>query len=251
VPDGGERHYSEKVVRLPHTYQVNDTRKPAPTRRWTRQEAGLPEQGVVFCCFNNAYKISPERFRTWMRILRRVEGSVLWLFQGEPQAIANLRREAAAADVDPERLVFAGFLPLAEHLGRYALADVFLDTGPYNAHTTASDALWCGLPVITRVGEAFAGRVAASVLGAAGMPQGVIGSEQGYEDLAVEWARDPLRLAELRERLLAQRESAPLFDAAATTKAIEWAYAEMVRRHRAGLPPEHLRVPGSSSVRGI
>jgi protein O-GlcNAc transferase len=243
VPDGDERHYSEKVVRLPHTYQVNDTRKPTPTRRWTRQEAGLPEQGVVFCCFNNAYKISPERFRTWMRILRRVEGSVLWLFQGEPQAIANLRREAATAGVDPERLVFAGFLPLAEHLGRYALADVFLDTGPYNAHTTASDALWCGVPVITRVGQAFAGRVAASLLGAVGLPEGVAESEQAYEDLAVEWASEPTCLAGLHDRLIAKRESAPLFDIAKTTRAIECAFAEMVGRQRSGLAPVHLCAP--------
>ncbi len=242
VPDGDERHYSEKVVRLPHTYQVNDTRKPAPTRQWTRREAGLPEQGVVFCCFNNAYKISPERFRTWMRILRRVEGSVLWLFQGEAQAIANLRREAAAAGVDPERLVFAGFVPLAEHLGRYALVDVFLDTGPYNAHTTASDALWCGVPVVTRVGEVFAGRVAASLLRAVGLPEGVTDSEQSYENLAVAWADDPARLVRLRERLIAQRESAPLFNAAETTLAIEWAFEEMLRRQGAGLSPEHLQL---------
>jgi predicted O-linked N-acetylglucosamine transferase (SPINDLY family) len=242
VPDGDERHYSEKVVRLPHTYQVNDTRKPAPTRLWTRQEAGLPEQGVVFCCVNNAYQISPERFRTWMRILRRVEGSVLWLFQGEPQAIANLRREAAAAGVDPERLVFAGFVPLAEHLGRYALADVFLDTGPYNAHTTASDALWCGVPVITRVGEAFAGRVAASLLGAMQLAEGVAESEQAYEDLAIKWAKDPMLLAGLREQLIAQRESAPLFDIDRTTKAIERAFDEMVRRQWDGLAPDHLWV---------
>ena len=242
IPAGDEPFYTEKVIRLPHSYQVNDTRRPVAGRRWTRQEAGLPEQGTVFCCFNASYKIAPSTFDSWMRILRRVEGSVLWLYEGDRAASTNLRREAAARGVAPDRLVFAGHLPAAEHLARYQLADLFLDTLPYNAHTTASDALWRGVPVLTLRGKAFAGRVAASLLHAAGLSELVTDSAAAYENLAVALALEPARLGELRRRLAAQNPSAPLFDTARTTRAIEQAYMEIVHRQRSGLPPDHLDI---------
>ncbi|HZY18587.1 MAG TPA: tetratricopeptide repeat protein [Ramlibacter sp.] len=245
VPEGDEPFYSEKIVRLPFSYQVTDTRRAVSPSPPSRREAGLPEQGIVLCCFNNNYKITPETFDSWTRILRRVEGSVLWLLAADAAAVANLRREAVARGIAAERLVFAKFAPLADHLARYRLADLFLDTLPYNAHTTGSDALWCGVPVVTLQGRAFAGRVAASLLHAVGLQELVTHSRQDYENLAVALASDPVRLGELRRRLEAERQTAPLFDTARSTRAIEAAYEEMVRRHRAGLPPEHLRIPAS------
>lgn len=206
----------------------------------------MPEQGVVFCCFNNHFKILPGTFGGWMRILRQVEGSVLWLLGLEAAGEANLRKEAAACGVAPERLVFAPLLPQAQHLARYRLADIFLDTLPCGAHTTASDALRAGVPVLTLRGRAFAGRVAASLLTAVGLPELVVESAEEYECLAVALAGDPARMRNLRERLAAGRPTAPLFDTVQVTRDIEAAYLEMVRRHHAGLPPDHLGIPASS-----
>ena len=183
--------YTEKIVHLPDCYQVNDSKRKIAERTPTRQEAGLPEQGFVFCCFNNNWKITPDVFGVWMRLLHAVEGSVLWLFGDNESAERNLRVEAQARGIDPSRLVFAGRLPLEEHLARHRLADLFLDTLPCNAHTTASDALWAGLPVLTREGTAFAGRVAASLLYAVGLPELVTHSIEDYEALALRLARDP------------------------------------------------------------
>ena len=171
IPPGSEPFYSERVVRLPDCYQPNDRQRRIAVATPGRREAGLPENGFVFCCFNNNYKLTPDVFSLWMRLLHRVEGSVLWLLEDNAAAAANLRREAAARDIDPSRLVFAPRADLPDHLARHRLADLFLDTLPVNAHTTASDALWAGLPVLTCVGEAFAGRVAASLLRAAGLPE--------------------------------------------------------------------------------
>ena len=184
--------YTEKIVHLPDCYQVNDTKRKIAERMPTRQEAGLPEEGFVFCCFNNNWKITPEVFSVWMRLLHAVEGSVLWLLGDNESAERNLRKEAQARGIDPARLVFAGRLPLEDHLARHRLADLFLDTLPYNAHTTASDALWTGLPVITRLGKSFAGRVAASLLNAIGLPELVTHSIEDYEALALRLAKDSL-----------------------------------------------------------
>ena len=169
TPDAAE-HYTENVVWLPDTYQANDHR-PIATTTPLRTEQDLPPTGFVFCCFNSSYKITPQVFEIWMRILARVDGSILWLFEDNPEATINLRAAAQTRGVDPQRLVFAKRLPLADHLARHRLADLFLDTSPYNAHTTASDALWAGLPVLTRIGETFAGRVAASLLQAIGLSE--------------------------------------------------------------------------------
>jgi predicted O-linked N-acetylglucosamine transferase (SPINDLY family) len=242
IPEASQRFYSEKIVYLPGCYQVNDSRRAISARPCTRSEEGLPERGFVYCCFNNNYKIGPERFDRWMRILGRVEGSVLWLLEDNPWAGKNLRREAARRGIAPERLIFARRLPLAEHLARHRLANLFLDTFPCNAHTTASDALWAGLPVLTRMGESFASRVAASLLNAMGLPELATATEADYEALAVELALRPERLQEIGERLRQNRLAAPLFDIASSTRHLEAAYSAMYERQLAGLLPEHMQI---------
>jgi predicted O-linked N-acetylglucosamine transferase (SPINDLY family) len=227
-------HYSEKIVQLPHSYQVNDRQRAIAAQTPTRQQQGLPDEGFVFACFNNNYKITPEVFGIWMRLLAQVQGSVLWLLADNDAAVAHLRSEATARGIDSRRLVFAPRAPLPEHLARHRLADLFLDTLPYNAHTTASDALWAGLPVLTCLGASFAGRVAASLLRAAGLPELVATSLADYEALAFALATTPGRLAALRARLERSRLECPLFDTAAFVRSMERAYEEMVRRARAG-----------------
>jgi predicted O-linked N-acetylglucosamine transferase (SPINDLY family) len=177
-----------------------------------------------------------------MGLLRQVDGAVLWLFEDNPTATANLRKEAAARGVDATRLVFAKKLPIAEYLARHRLADLCLDTLPYNAHTTASDALWSGLPVLTRIGETFAGRVAASLLNAVGLPELIAATRDEYEKLALALARDPERLAALKAKLMRNRLTTPLFNTEMTTRHIERAYQEMYQRHQSGLPPEDIEV---------
>ena len=197
-------------------------------------------RAFVFCCFNNNFKILPDIFDGWMRILTQVEGSVLWLIRDNETTERNLRREAAVRGVAADRLVFARRMPLADHLARHRLADLFIDTLPYNAHTTASDALWAGLPVLTRIGETFAGRVAASLLRAIGLPELITSTQQEYERLAVALATNPGWLAQLKHKLERNRLTTPLFDTALFTRHIEAAYVMMYERHHAGLPPTHL-----------
>jgi predicted O-linked N-acetylglucosamine transferase (SPINDLY family) len=196
----------------------------------------LPAGGFVFCCFNNNCKITPDTFSGWMRILSRVDGSVLWLL-ADNAAAANLRKEAARRGVDPARLVFAERMPIAEHLARQWLADLFLDTSPYNAHTTASDALWAGLPVLTLMTRAFAGRVAASLLNAVGLSELVTTSQRDYEAAAIGLATDRPRLAALTAKLGANRGTAPLFDTAAFAAHLERAYTQIFAWQQAGRPP--------------
>jgi protein O-GlcNAc transferase len=236
--------FSEKIASLPHSYYPSSYGDElfAASRTFTRAELGLPEGAFVFCCFNNNYKITPDIFDIWMRIMRRAEPSVLWLFEDNPTAAANLRSEARARGVDDRRLVFAGRMPVAEHLARLGVGDLFLDTLPYNAHTTATDALWMGLPVITKPGESFAARVAASVLKAAGAPEVIVDSDAGYEAMAVELATNPDRLAAVKRRLKELRPASALFDTAAYTRALEAAYAAMQARREAGLPPDHIDI---------
>jgi predicted O-linked N-acetylglucosamine transferase (SPINDLY family) len=243
IPFGREGDYSEKILRLPHSYQANDSRRRISEKHFSRHEEGLPEPGFVFCCFNNNYKILPAVFESWMRILAAVDGSVLWLLQDNALAAENLRRHAAKRGVDPARLLFASRLRLDEHLARHRLADLFLDTWPYNAHTTASDALWAGLPVLTRTGLSFASRVAASLLNAVGLPELVTGSPQDYEALAIALAKDPARLAGIRQVLAANRTTSPLFDGRQIARHLEAGYETIVKRHRAGLPPADTDIP--------
>ncbi|HEX8989152.1 MAG TPA: tetratricopeptide repeat protein, partial [Rhodocyclaceae bacterium] len=240
VPEAAASQYTEKIVRLPGSYQVNDSTREIAEETTARDAYGLPAAGFVFCCFNNSYKVLPSTFDSWMRILAKVDGSVLWLLQDNPEASENLRREASRRGVDGARLVFAERRPLREHLARHRLADLFLDTFPYNAHTTASDALWTGLPVLTRAGESFASRVAASLLHAVGLSELAVSSQEAYESLAITLAQDRDRLAAIRRRLVENRLTAPLFDAQSFARNLEAAYTAMLERCQAGLPPEHL-----------
>jgi predicted O-linked N-acetylglucosamine transferase (SPINDLY family) len=233
------------VVYLPHSYQVNDSKRRISDRVFTRRELGLPERGFVFCCFNNNYKILPATFEGWMRMLRAVEGSVLWLFEDNPTVARNLRQEAAARGVDSARLVFARRLALDEHLARHRLADLFLDTLPYNAHTTASDALWAGLPVLTCLGRSFAGRVAASLLKAVELPELIANTQEEYEAKAIGLAREAGRLSALKEILAKKRLTSPLFNGRLLTRHIEAAYEVMHARRQAGLAPNIIDVQPS------
>lgn len=242
IPAEHQPLFAEKVVYLPETYQVNDAKRPIAPRVPSRSELGLPETGFVFCCFNVSYKIAPAVFDVWMRILRGAAGSVLWLFEDNPAAVRNLRREAAARDVAPDRLVFAPRVGSAEHLARHARADLFLDTLPYNGHTTASDALWAGVPVLTCLGTAFPGRVAASLLGAVGLPALITGSLAEYETLALRLAADSDLLARVKAKLARNRLTAPLFDTDRFRRHIEDAYIKMWERSRQGLPSESFAV---------
>jgi predicted O-linked N-acetylglucosamine transferase (SPINDLY family) len=243
LPFEQQPFYSEKIVHLPHSYQVNDSARIRPAQAPTREAAGLPESGFVFCCFNAAWKITPAMFGIWMRLLAAVPGSVLWLLEDNRVMPANLKRSAVAHGIDPARLVFASRVPPAAHLARHRLAGLFLDTLPYNAHTTASDALWMGLPVVTCLGAQFDGRVAASLLNAVGMPELVTHTPGAYETLALALARDPARLAGLKSRLAANRRASPLYDTDLFRRHIELAYLRMVEIARAGDAPRAFAVP--------
>ena len=242
LPFDQQPFYTEKIVHLPDSYQVTDRKRPIAERPPTRKQAGLPAKGFVFCCFNGCYKITPPFFDVWMRLLGQVEGSVLWLLSDRTMAETNLRREAAARGIDPARIVFARGAPLDEHLARHQLADLFLDTLPYNAHTTASDALWVGLPLVTCCGQSFAGRVATSLLRAIGMPDLVTDDLEAYERLALRIASDPSILHELRERLRRNRLSHPLFDTDRYRRHIEDAYVRMWEYWQRGEGPANFTV---------
>jgi predicted O-linked N-acetylglucosamine transferase (SPINDLY family) len=242
IPEEHRTHYSEEVVYLPDAYQANDRKRRIADRAPTRTEAGLPEHGFVFASFNNTYKIGPEIFDIWMRLLRDVEGSVLWLLQDNAIAAANLKREAEARGVAPERLVFAPRTMPDQHLARHRLADLFLDTLPYNAHTTASDALWMGLPLVTCPGTTFPGRVAASLLNAIGMPELVTASLGDYEALALKLAREPAALAAIKTKLAANRDTHPMFDTARFARLLESAYLTMWERQQCGEAPASFMV---------
>ncbi len=236
-----ERWYSEKLVYLPDSYQCNYSQRRIAPETPTRAQQGLPESAFVFCCFNNNYKITPEVFSIWMRLLQKVPGSVLWLLQDNELAARNLRAEAAQRGVAPERLVFAPRAPLDAHLARHRLADLFLDTLPYNAHTTASDALWAGLPVLTCKGEAFASRVAASLLHATGLPELVTHSHAEYEAKALQMASSPSMLAAIRKQLADNCHTAPLFDTPRMVRHLESAYTTMWERSQRGEGPHTIK----------
>jgi predicted O-linked N-acetylglucosamine transferase (SPINDLY family) len=231
IPEECEHHYSEKIIRLPHSYQVNDNRRRISDDAVTRREVGLPDEGFVFCCFNNNYKISPAEFDIWTRLLDKVDGSVLWLLRDSEIAAANLRDEAQRRGVDPGRIIFADRAPLAQHLARHRCADLFLDTFGVNAHTTASDALWAGLPVVTKLGRSFAARVAGSLLNALDLPELVTETAVDYENLALDLATNPARLAAIRSQLAHNRTAAPLFDTERSARDIEALYAQLCTRN--------------------
>jgi protein O-GlcNAc transferase len=240
IPPESQKFYSEKVVYLPNCYQVNDRKRVISDRKFTRQELKLPEDCFIFCCFNNNFKILPETFASWMRILKAVNGSILWLLQDNSWVVENLKNEAKKHGITPDRLVFAERLFLPEHLARHRQADLFLDTFPYNAHTTASDALWTGLPVLTLMGQSFASRVAASLLNAIGLSELITNTQKEYEALAIELATNFNRLAEIKLKLANNRLTSPLFDTPLFTKNLEVAYLEMYQRYQVGLKPDHI-----------
>jgi len=244
VPAEERAHVSERLMVMPGAYQPNDNTRAIADTPTTRADFGLPDDAFVFCCFNQGFKITPREFDIWMRLLGQVEGSVLWLLVGNQTARANLRREAEARGIDPARLVFAENRPHGDHLARHRHADLFLDTFAYNAHTTMSDALWSGLPAVTRLGRQFAARVGASLLTNVGLAELIATTDEAYEALALSLARDPVRLAALRAKLARNLPTAPLFDTLAYTRAIERGYRAALERHRLGLAPEDFAVPG-------
>jgi protein O-GlcNAc transferase len=242
LPLDQQPFFTEKIVHLPECYQANDSKRAIAVYTPTRQEMRLPAQGFVFCCFNNNYKILPPLFEIWMQLLRRVDGSVLWLLRDNEAAVANLRKQAADRGIDPARMVFADRVNSEQHLARHRLADLFLDTLPFNAHTTASDALWMELPLVTCRGESFAGRVAASLLDAIGIPELVTNNLTDYDALAFRLANDPSLLASYRERLKQNRLTYPLFDTHRYRVHIEAAYTQMWEIWQRGERPRSFAV---------
>jgi predicted O-linked N-acetylglucosamine transferase (SPINDLY family) len=242
IPEDKQQHYSEKIVYLPNSYQVNVSKRSVTETALTRQDLGLPNTGFVFCCFNNNYKITPTTFAGWMRILKAVEGSVLWLFESNSSAVNNLRKEAVRFGVNEDRLIFAKHMPIADHLNRIQKADLFIDTLPYNAHTTTSDALRMGLPVLTLIGHSFASRVAASLLNAVNLPELITTSQEQYESLAIEFGTHPEKLTQIKNKLLHNLSISPLYDIKLFTQHIESAYLIMQERQQNGLPPDHIYV---------
>jgi len=241
VPNEQQCYYTEKIVYLPNCFLPHDSSRVVAEETFTRETFALPDAGFVFCCFNNAYKITPATFDSWMRILCRTPSSVLWLSRNNPATATALQLEASQRGIDPKRLIFADRMTsAAEHLARHKLADLFLDTLPYGAHATAVDALWAELPVLTLMGGTFAGRVAASMLKALDLPELVTTTAAQYENLAVELASNPRRLAEIKRKLERNRVSAPLFDSARLTHNLECAYRTMFDRYHTGLLPDHI-----------
>ena len=242
IPTESQQYYSEKIVYLPNSYQVNDRQRSITDKVFTKDELGLPKDSFVFCCFNNNYKITPNTFDGWVRILKVVKSSVLWLLEDNPIAVLNLRKEAQVRGLDPNRLVFAKRTNPPEHLARHRAADLFIDTLPYNAHTTASDALWAGLPVLTCTGESFASRVAASLLNAIELPELITTTQKQYEARAIELATNPEKLKAIKYKLERNRLTTALFDTPRFTKHIEAAYKQMYERYQDGLPLNNIYI---------
>lgn len=240
IPEGAKAAYSEKILRLPCCYQPNDRLRAIAPEAGSRRDHGLPDGAFVFCCFNNNFKITPDVFDIWMRLLAKVEGSVLWLFEDNPHVAPHLRAEALKRGITAERLVFAGRRPLPGHLARHRHADLFIDTFHCNAHTTTSDALWAGLPVVTLAGQTFASRVAASLLDACGLQELITETPEAYAALCIELAENTARLADIRQALQMNRDTLPLFDTSGYTRQLERAWEAAHARHQAGLAPDHI-----------
>jgi predicted O-linked N-acetylglucosamine transferase (SPINDLY family) len=240
LPVSSQNFYCEKVLYMPDTYQPNDKSRKMSDRVYTRNELGLPDDGFVYCCFNNNYKITPQIFESWMRILNKVKGSVLWLLEDNPSASRNLKASAKVLGVDPDRLIFAKRVRFEDHLSRHSCADLFLDTLPYNAHTTASDALWAGLPVLTIKGNTFPGRVASSLLESLNLNELVVNSFDDYESKAVKLASDKEMYSRVRSQLKSNIESGPLFNADLYAVNFENILLKIYQQHVNKLPPIHM-----------
>jgi protein O-GlcNAc transferase len=243
IPEKRREFYSENIIYLPNSFLPADRERRIADRKFMRAEVGLPQDGFVFCCFNSSYKITPNVYEIWMRILKQVDSNVLWLVATSPTAQRNLMSKATAVGVDVKRLIFAPHMSLPEHQARLRLADLFLDTCPYNAGATASDTLWAGLPILTRIGDTFVGRMAASVLTAIGLPELITTTPEAYEQMAIDLATYPEKLAAIKRKLAEIRLTTPLFDTKLFTKHIEAAYIAMHERHQAGLAPDHISIP--------
>lgn len=242
IPEENQTHFTEKLVYLPNSYQINDRQRHIAQTSLTREEAGLPQDAFVFCCFNNHYKILPTTFNSWMRILDTVENSVLWLLEGDELIMKNLRKAAHSRGIREGRLIFAPKVPLADHLARHQLADLFLDTLPYNAHTTASDALWAGLPVLTQQGASFTSRVAASLLNAVDLPEFITHTALEFETRTIELANQPEKLRKIKEKLKQGRNTSALFDTPKYVRHLESAYEAMRKQHENNGIPTHIFV---------
>jgi len=241
IPEKNQKYYSEKIAYLPN-YQVNDSKQSLPGDIFTRKDLELSETGFVFCCFNNTYKITPTTFDGWGRILEHVKGSVLLIYADNELAERNLTKEIVLRGIDSSRLIFGEHLPKLEYLARYRVTDLFLDTLPYNAGTTASDALRMGLPVLTCIGNSFPSRVAASLLNAINLPELITTTQEQYESLAVELATNPEKLKTIKDKLVNNLSTAPLYDTPLFTRHLESAYLTMYDRYQQGLDPEHIYV---------
>ena len=241
IPEESQQHYAEKIVYLP-SFQVNDSKDLPPEIMLTRQDVGLPESGFVFCCFNNTWKITPEIFDSWARILNAVEDSVLVVFASNETSKVNLTKEIAQRHIHPNRLIFADRYERPEYLARYRVADLFLDTHPYNAGTTASDALKMGLPMLTMIGQSYQARMGASILTSVNLPELITNTPKEYEALAIELATHPEKLKAIKDKLADNLPTAPLFDTKRFTKNIESAYTQMYERSQQGLEPDHIYV---------
>jgi predicted O-linked N-acetylglucosamine transferase (SPINDLY family) len=242
ITDSNREHFFEKIIFLPNQFQVNPSYRPIASSQKSRNDYGLPEKSFVFCCFNNNWKIISSVFYQWLRILQKVPQSVLWLYVDNPTSATNLREEAIKHGLSPERVIFAGSVTREKYLEQYKFADLFLDTRPYNAGTTASDALWAGLPVLTQVGESFASRMAASLLANIGIAELITHTDEEYEALAVALASNPEKLANIKAMLTNNRLKKPLFDTPSFTKHIESAYQEAYERYQNGLPIDHIHI---------
>ena len=242
IPEEKQQHYSEKIVYMPNSYQVNVSKRNISETSLMRHEFGLPDTGFVFCCFNNNYKITPTIFAGWMRILKAVENSVLWLFESNKAASKNLKKEAKKFGINEDRLVFATYTTVEEHLNRIKLADLFIDTLPCNAHTTTSDALRMGLPVLTCIGNSFASRVAASLLNAVNLPELITTTQEQYESFAIKLAMHPEKLNTIKEKLIKNLPTAALYDTQLFVRHLESAYLNMYDRYQKGLNPDHIYV---------
>ena len=242
IPEDKRQYYSEQIIYLPYSYQPNDNTRSMSKKVLKRKDMGLPNKGFVFCCFNKGSKISPSEFNIWMRLLDKVDGSILWLLKSNKWAEQNLKQEAEKRGISGTRLIFAERLPHAEHLTRHKLADLFLDTFNYNAHTTASDALWAGLPLVTKLGESFAARVAGSLLNAIGLPELITESENSYEALILDLATNPRKLFKIKKKLSENRLTMPLFNTEKYTRHLENGYQQAYQRYFDGLKPDTIIV---------
>jgi predicted O-linked N-acetylglucosamine transferase (SPINDLY family) len=248
IPESHQTFYSEKVAYLPYTYMVDDSKRVASSRVFTREECGLPENTFIFCCFNNSYKFNPQILDSWSRILKQVENSILWIPENSSIFKANIIIEFKNRGVDSRRVIFTQRLEsMADHLARFTLADLFLDTHPYNAHTTAVDSLKAGVPVLTLIGQSFASRVAASLLNAIGLPELIASTQEEYEALAIELALNSKKLADIKLKLAKNRLSTPLFNTPLFTKNLEAAYVRMYERYQNGLEPSHFSVDSTTN----